>query len=164
MDALCKYMFIIIETIPNIEHEYLTCFIGHRCFSNNLFIFIRHMKKEIPGSHYFSDFALYCSFEQFTDTNLFTFLHTGQLTSSEHAKCAFIITFVSLSVPTYCILMQLNASFICFTVSVVRQRNEYEIVTETQPIKTTEPALPSKMLICTKILIIEPSSDEIKYT
>ncbi len=28
-------------------------------------------------------------------------------------------------------------SLVCFTVSVVRQRNEYEIMTETQPIKTS---------------------------
>ncbi len=53
MDALCKCMFIIIETILNIEHEDLTCFKGHRCFSKNLFM-SRHMKKEIQGSHYFS--------------------------------------------------------------------------------------------------------------
>ncbi len=30
----------------------------HRCFSKNFFMSIRHMKKEIPGSHYFSCFAL----------------------------------------------------------------------------------------------------------
>ncbi len=29
MDALCKCMFIIIETILNIEHEDLTCFKAH---------------------------------------------------------------------------------------------------------------------------------------
>ncbi len=28
-------------------------------------------------------------------------------------------------------------SLVCFTVSVVRQRNEYEIMTETRPIKTS---------------------------
>ncbi len=39
-----QYMFIISETIVNIEHEELTCFMGHRCFSKNLFMFIRHMK------------------------------------------------------------------------------------------------------------------------
>ncbi len=49
----------------------------------------KHEKKniEIPGSYYFSFFAL---------SNLLTqtCLHyhtTGQLTSSEHAKCTFII-------------------------------------------------------------------------
>ncbi len=35
MDALCKCIFIIIETIVNIEHEDLTCFKGNRCFSKN---------------------------------------------------------------------------------------------------------------------------------
>ncbi len=50
-------------------------------------------------------------------------------------------------------------SLICFTVSVVRQRNEYEKVIETRPIKTTLLALLYKMLICTQILIIEPLSD-----
>ncbi len=45
MVALCKCMFIIIETIVNVEHEDLTCFKGHRCFSKNLFMSIRRMKK-----------------------------------------------------------------------------------------------------------------------
>ncbi len=58
MDALCKCMFIIIETIVNIEHEDLTCFKGHRCFSKKLFMSIRHVKKKIQGSQYFSFFAL----------------------------------------------------------------------------------------------------------
>ncbi len=39
-------MFIIIETLVNIDHEDETCFKGHRCFSKNLFKSIRHMKKE----------------------------------------------------------------------------------------------------------------------
>ncbi len=34
---------------------------------------------------------------------------TRQIISSEHAKCTFIIRFVCLSVPTYCILMKLNS-------------------------------------------------------
>ncbi len=45
-------------------------------------------------------------------------------------------------------------TFIYCTVSVVRQLNKYEKVTETRPIKITQPALPSK--ICKNILIIEP--------
>ncbi len=61
-------MFIIIETIVNIEHEEYICFKGNRCFSKNLFMSIRHIEKEIPGSHYF----FLCT-EQFTDTNRFTF-------------------------------------------------------------------------------------------
>ncbi len=75
MDALCKCMFIIIETIVNSMKT--RPFKGHRCFSKNLFISIRHMKKEIQGSHYFSFFAL---------RNVH-FCRTGQLTSSEYAKC-----------------------------------------------------------------------------
>ncbi len=44
-----------------------------------------------------------------------------------------------------------SIKLVYFTVSVVRQRNEYEIVTETRPIKTrVHNQLPSKMLICTK--------------
>ncbi len=54
---------------------------------------------------------------------------------------------------------------IYLTVYVVSQRDEYEIVTETHPFKNSIPALPSKKLVCTKILIynfIEPLFDEIK--
>ncbi len=53
--------------------------------------------------------------------------------------------------------------FIYFTVSFVSRREKYEIMTETRPFKNTQPALPSKKLVCTKILIyhfIEPLSDE----
>ncbi len=53
-------------------------------------------------------------------------------------------------------------SLIYFSVSIVRQRNEYEIVTETRPIKTTLPALSSKTLTCAQILIIVSLSDKIK--
>ncbi len=102
MDDLGKCMFIIFETIVNIEHGDLTCFKVYRCFSKNLFMSISLMKKEIPGSHYFSFFAL---------SNLLTqtcllFCRTRKLTTSEHAKytkpISFIIVFVSLSVHTYC--------------------------------------------------------------
>ncbi len=41
----------------------------------------------------------------------------------QNVHLLFIIRFVSLSVPTYCILMQL---LVYFTVSDVRQRDEYE--------------------------------------
>ncbi len=84
MDALCKCMFIIIETIVNIEHEDYTCFKGNRCFLKNLLMSIRHMKNLILGSGYFSFFALS---NLLTQTSLH-FCRTGQLTSSEHAKCA----------------------------------------------------------------------------
>ncbi len=74
MDALCKCMFIIIETILNIEHDEHVSKVIH-VFQRILFMSIRHMKKEIPGSHYFSFFAL---------SNLLTqtclhFCTTGQL-------------------------------------------------------------------------------------
>ncbi len=46
--------------------------------------------------------------------------------------------------------------------SLVKTRDDTHLK---RPIKTIlHNQLPSKMLICTKILIIEPSSDEIKYT
>ncbi len=102
MDALCKCRFIIIETIVNsMKTRHVSKVID--VFSKNLFMSIRNMKKkEIPGSHYFSFFAL---------SNLLTqtclhFCRTGQLTS-EHTKCTypilFIIVFVCLFVHTYCI-------------------------------------------------------------
>ncbi len=46
MDALCKCIFIIIETILNIEHEDLTCFKDHIRFPKNLFMSIRNMKNK----------------------------------------------------------------------------------------------------------------------
>ncbi len=106
MDALCKCMFIIIETILNIEHDEHVSKVIH-VFQRILFMSIRHMKKEIPGSYYFSFFAL----EQFTYTNLFTFLHAraALLLNMQNVNVTFIIRFVCLSVPTYCILMQLNS-------------------------------------------------------
>ncbi len=81
MDALCKCMFIIIETIVNImktRHVSKVIDVFQRTCSCLL-----DMKKKIPGSHHFSFFAL---------SNLLTqtclhFCRTGQLTSSEHAKC-----------------------------------------------------------------------------
>ncbi len=96
---------------------------------------IRHMKKEIPGSHYF----FLCT-EQFTDTNLFTFLHTGS-SSTENAKCTCIIYYY-ICFPIFAHILyfdeaKFSIKLVYFTVSVVRQRNEYEIVTETRPIKTT---------------------------
>ncbi len=78
-----QYVFIISETIGNIEHEELICFIGYRCFSKNLFMSIKHMKKiqeQIQGSHHFSFFSLR---SLLTQTGLH-FHKTRQLTSSEH--------------------------------------------------------------------------------
>ncbi len=106
MDTLCKCMFIIIETIVNIMKTRHFSKVIDVC-SKNLIMSIRHMKKEMQCSQYFSFFAL---------SNLLTqtclhFCRTGQLTSSEHAKCIlFIITFFfCLFLPTHCILMQLNS-------------------------------------------------------
>ncbi len=89
MDALCKCMFI---------RAWRLCFKGHICFSKNLLMYIRHMKKETPGSHYFSlHWAIY------RHKPVLHFCRTVQLTS-EHAKCIypilFIIAFVCLSVHT----------------------------------------------------------------
>ncbi len=80
----CFIQYVYYETIANIKHEEQTYFIGHICFSKNLFMSIRNMKK--TGTHYFSFFAL---------SNLLTqicshFRTTGQLTSFEHAKCIYI--------------------------------------------------------------------------
>ncbi len=99
---------------------------------------IRHMKKDVPGSHYFSFF---------TQSNLLTqtCLHfcTQGSSSSENAKCTcIIIYYICFHLCTHILYFD-EAKFsiklfslVYFTVSVVRQRNEYEIVTETQPIKT----------------------------
>ncbi len=54
-------------------------------------------------------------------------------------------------------------SLIYLTVSVVRQRNEYEIVIKMQPIKITEPAFPSKVLICTKIKSLKGSAMSLNW-
>ncbi len=97
---------------------------------------IRHMKKEIPGSHYF----FLCT-EQFTQTCLH-FCTQGS-SSSENAKCTFIIYYY-ICLPLCAHILYFDEaifsiklfSLVYFTVSVVRQRNEYEIVTETQPNKT----------------------------
>ncbi len=126
MDALCKCMFIIIETIFNTENEDKTCFKGHRCFSKNLFMSIRLTKNR------FSLHLFLCT-EKFTYRKRFTFTvyffrqlpSQKQLPSSENVKCTFIIRFVLLSVPTYCILMQRSSLIKLFllvylTVSVVR--------------------------------------------
>ncbi len=48
----------------------LTCFKGHVCFSKNLFMSIRHMKKRNTRF----PLLLFLCTEQFTDTNPFTFL------------------------------------------------------------------------------------------
>ncbi len=64
--------------------------------------------------------------------------------SSENAKCTFIIYYY-ICFPLCAHILYFDEakfsiklfSLVYFTVSVVRQRNEYEIETETRPIKTT---------------------------
>ncbi len=102
---------------------------------------IRHIKK-----HTYSRFPLLlflCS-EQFTDTSLFTFSQDrAALLNMQNLHLLFIITFVFLSVP-HTVMAYFDAaifsiklfSFIYLIISVVRQRDEYEIMTETRPIKT----------------------------
>ncbi len=102
----------------------------------------------LPGSHYF----FLCT-EQFTQTCLH-FCTQGS-SSSENAKCTFIMYYY-ICLPIFAHILyfdeaKFSIKLVYFTVSVVRQRNEYEIVTETRPIKTRiHNQLPSKMLICTK--------------
>ncbi len=124
-----------------IQYMFITCFIGHRCFSKNVLMSIRHIKK-----HTYSRFPLLlflCS-EQFTDTSLFTFSQDrAALLNMQNLHLLFIITFVFLSVP-HTVIAYFDAaifsiklfSFIYLIISVVRQRDEYEIMTETRPIKT----------------------------
>ncbi len=79
---------------------------------------------------------LFLCTEQFTYTTLFNFFcGTGQLRAYKmyicFPLCAHILYFdaAKFSIKLF--------SLIYFTVSVVRQRNEYEIVIETRPIKTS---------------------------
>ncbi len=119
---------------------------------------IRHMEKLIPGSHYF----FLCT-EQFTQTCLH--FCTQCSSSSENAKCTFIIYYY-ICFPLCAHILYFDEaifsiklfSLIYVTVSVVRQRNEYEIVTETRPIKTrVHNQLPSKMYnLHKKIMTIAP--------
>ncbi len=129
-------MFIIIETIVNIKHEDQTCFKGHSCFSKNLFMSIRHEKRNTRFP-----LLLFLCTEQFTQTCLH-FCTQGS-SSSENAKCTFNIYYY-ICFPIFAHILYFDEakysiklfSLVYFTVSVVRQWNEYEIVTETRPIKT----------------------------
>ncbi len=139
MDALCKCMFIIIETILN--RAWRLCFKGHLCFSKNLFMSIFHIKKK-----YQVLLLLFLCTEQFTDTNLFTFsLHdrAALLLNRKNVHSLYYLLlhlFASLCHTLYSDAAKFSIklfSFIYFTVSVVRQRDEYKIVIETWPIKTS---------------------------
>ncbi len=105
------------------------------------------MKKESPGSHYFS--FLHWAINLHKPVYIFAWQGNS---SSEHAKCAFTLYYY-IRLPLCAHILYFDSAkfsiklfwLVYFTVSVVRQRNEYEIVTETQPIETTEQALPSTM-------------------
>ncbi len=136
-----QYMFIISETIvmsmKSIEHE-VDMFQRSYVFQRTCSCLLDTWKRNTRFP-----FLLFLCTEQFTYTNLFTFLHTGQFTSSEHAKCTYII---------YCCICFLLCAHILYfhaakfsiklfsliylTISVVRQRNEYGKVIETRPSKT----------------------------
>ncbi len=85
---------------------------------------------------------LFLCTEQYLHKPVYIFARQGSslLLNLQHVHVLFIITFFSLSVPH---ILYFDAakfsiklfSLIYFTVSVVRQRNEYEIVNATQPIQ-----------------------------
>ncbi len=111
----------------------------------------------ITGSHYFSFFEL---------SNLLTqtCLRFCMIGSSEQEKFIVIVYYyiclplchiLYFDAATFSIKLKKilkNVFIYIFSVSIFRQWDEYEIVTETRPIKTNA-ALTSKTLICTKILI-----------
>ncbi len=139
MDALCKCMFIIIETILN--RAWRLCFKGHLCFSKNLFMSIFHIKKK-----YQVLLLLFLCTEQFTDTNLFTFSLQDRAALLLNMQNVHSLYYLLLHLfPSLCHTLYSDAakfsiklfSFIYLTVSVVRQRIEYKIVIETWPIKTS---------------------------
>ncbi len=78
MDALCTFLFIIIETIVN--------------------------KYKVPITSLSLHGAIYLH------KPVYIFAHRAALLlNMQNVHILFIITFVCLSVPTYCILMQLNS-------------------------------------------------------
>ncbi len=133
MDALCKCIFIIIETIVNsMKTRHVSKVID--VFQRTCSFLLDTLKKETPGQHPFSFFAL---------SNLLTktcllICRTGQLTSSEHAKWTYIIYYY-ICFPLCAHILYFDAakfsikqfSLIYFTVSFVRQWDEYEKVIET---------------------------------
>ncbi len=113
-----------------------------QCFSKNLFVSIRHMKKEMQGSHYFSFFALSNLLAQpclnFLQDRAAHFFWTCKMYIAYIVYyyiclllCAHVLYFDAgkFSIKLF--------SFIYFNVSVVRQWIEYEKVIETRLIKTT---------------------------
>ncbi len=111
---------------------------GNKCKKKkNLFMSIRLMKKkyQVPITSLSLHWAIYWQ-------SCLHFCTTVLLTSSEHAKCTFII-YYCICFPLCTHKLYFNAakflikqfSLINLTVSVVRQQNEYEIVTETRSIR-----------------------------
>ncbi len=103
---------------------------------------IRHMKKRNTRF----PLLLFLCTEQFTDTNLFTFLQDRAALHLNMQNVGYIYDLlIYICFPLCAHILYFDAakfsikqfSFIYLTVSVVRQRNEYEIVNEMWPIKTT---------------------------
>ncbi len=102
-------------------------------------------KKKYPGSHYFS--SLHWAWHK----PVFIFAHRAALLLKMQNVHLLLHLFVILTnviqtnVPLCAHILYFDEakfsiklfSLVYFTVSVVRQRNEYEIVTETRSIKTT---------------------------
>ncbi len=128
LDALCKFMFIITETIVNImktKHVSKIIDVFQRTYSCLLDSIVYYMSITQTCLHYLLDRAAHFFW-----------------------KCKMYIAYIIY----YCIYFPLCTyilyfdaakfsiklfSLIYFTVSVVKQRKEYEIVTETWPIKTS---------------------------
>ncbi len=97
--------------------------------------------KETPGSYY----SLYLLWEIYWHKPVYIFARQSNslLLNMQNVHLLFIITFVCLSVPQTVAYLDAAKfsiklfSLIYFPASVVRQLEEFEKVTETQPIKTT---------------------------
>ncbi len=142
MDALCKCVFIIIiETIVNsMKTRHVSKVIN--VFQRTCSCLFRHMKKRNTRF----PLILFLCTEQFTDSNLFTFLQDR--VAHFFWTCKMYIAYIVyyyICLPLCAHILYFDGakfsmkqfSLICFTFSVVRQRNEYEKVIKTRPIKTT---------------------------
>ncbi len=92
-----QYMFIINETIVNIEHEDQTN--GNRCFQRTCSFLLDTWKQkyQVPIT------ALYLLWAIYWHKPVYIIHTTEQLTSSEHAKSTFI--------NYYCICLPLCATY-----------------------------------------------------
>ncbi len=102
---------------------------------------IRHMEKQHRNTRF--QLLLFFALRNLL-TQVCLHVRTTRKLTFEHAKCTFIFYyFICFLLCAHilcfdaakCSIKQF--SFIYFTVSFVKQRNEHEIVTETRPIKTT---------------------------